>query len=469
MAATMELARFVANKDFADLPLSAIHQAKLCLLDTLGNMIAASGSPYGKKAIPFFVKNGEQGNCMLIGSKRKIGPAMASFSYGTLADILEAQDGDRFGGIHPGLTVIPAALAIGGQASCSGKDLLMAIVLGYEVASRIGASVHPEKVFRGFGGTGTCGIFGAIAASGKILRFTEKELAFAYGIGGFLAPISSYESLFEPNQKIKGFLPIKSILGGMAAYTGVLSVLLASEGFAGSPEILETTRRGGFLHLLSDSPNFGRISEGLGERYQIQEVYLKPYTACRHTHGGIQAALQIVAERQQTFKEFDKVRVRTYRVGKAFVGDRYTTPESSFVTCQFSLPYMVTVALLDGEVGPKQISDVRIADARVHELARRVTVDEDPSFTKGYPEKTSTAIDVYLKDGDTISQFVEIPKGDPRNPLSLQEVQAKFARLTKRLLSLQSRKNLFQAVEHLDEMKNIRSLTQLFSPMDRRK
>lgn len=469
MSETMELARFVRNKRFVDLPPSAIHQAKQCFLDTLGIMIAASGFHYGKKAIPFFAKNGEPGTCTLIGCERKIGPAMASFAHGTLVEVLETQDGVRFGGIHPCTTVIPAALAIGERASCSGEDVLTAIILGYEVASRIAASVHPERLFRGFNATGTCGVFGAIAAGGKILGFSEKELALAFGIGGFFAPISSTESFFEPGQKIESFLPVKPMHGGMAAYAGVLSVLLTSEGFAGSPEILETTRRGGFLRLLSNAPNLARILSGLGERYEIEEVYLKPYTACRHTHGGIQAALQIVAERKQPLEDFEKVEVRTYRVGKVVVGERYTTPESNFVTCQFSLPYMLTVALLDGQVGPEQLSDARIAEARVHELARRVTIDEDPAFTEMYPEKTSTAIEVHLKDGVTIKQFVEIPKGDPRNPLRPEEVQAKFVRLTKGLLSSPTQKKLIQAVDRLEGMKDIVSLTRLLSPGGRRK
>lgn len=469
MSATIELARFVVNKRFADLPPSAIRKGKQCLLDTLGVMVAASGFHYGKKAIPFFVKNGEPGACTLIGCKKKIGPAMASFAHGTLVEVLETQDGVRFGGIHPCSTVIPAALAIGEQESCSGKDLLTAIILGYEVASRIAASVHPERLFRGFNATGVCGPFGAIAAGGKILGFSEKDLALAFGIGGFFAPISSVESFFEPSQKIEKFLPVKPMHAGMAAYTGVLSLLLTSEGFAGSPEILETTRRGGFLRLLSDTPNLDRILWGLGERYEIEETYLKPYTACRHTHGGIQAALQIIFERKQTFKEFKKVRVRTYKVGKVVVGDRYTSPESNFVTCQFSLPYMVTVALLDGQVGPEQLSEARIGDARVHELARRVTVDEDPSLTEKYPEKTSTAIEVHLPDGSTMSQFVEIPKGDPRNPLSAEEVKKKFLRLTEGLLSAQKQKKLIQAVERLEEMKDIAFLTRLLSPKEGKK
>jgi 2-methylcitrate dehydratase PrpD len=463
MSATMELAHFVVNKRFADLPPSAIRKAKQCLLDTLGVMVAASGFHYGKKAIPFFVKNGGPGACTLIGCKKKIGPAIASFAHGTLVEVLETQDGVRFGGIHPCSTVIPAALAIGEQSSCSGQDLLAGIILGYEVASRVAASVHPERLFRGFNATGVCGPFGAIAAGGKILGFSEKELALAFGIGGFFAPISSVESFFEPSQKIERFLPVKPMHGGMAAYAGVLSVLLTSEGFAGSPEILETTRRGGFLRLLADTPNLDRILLGLGERYEIEEAYLKPYTACRHTHGGIQAALQIVSERKQTFAEFKEVRVGTYKVGKVVVGDRYTSPESNFVTCQFSLPYMVTVALLDGQVGPEQLSEARIGDARVHELARRVTVDEDLSFTEKYPEKTSTAIEVHLQDGSPIRQFVEIPKGDPRNPLLPEEIQAKFIRITKRLLSAQKQKKLIQAVERLEEMKDIAFLTRLLS------
>ncbi|KPK90217.1 MAG: hypothetical protein AMJ94_09930 [Deltaproteobacteria bacterium SM23_61] len=468
MSITKILASFVKSKKYSDLPASAVEKGKQSLLDTLGIMIAASDFHYGKKAIPFFIKNGGPGICTVIGARKKIGPAMASFAHGTFAEVLETQDGVRFGGIHACSSVIPAALAIGEQASCSGKDLLMAVILGYEVVSRIAASVHPQRLFRGFSATGACGPFGAIAAGGKILGFSEEELALCFGIGGFFAPISSTESFFEPSWKIKNFLPVKPMHGGMAAYTGVFSVLLTIDGFAGSPEILETSRRGGFLRLLSDGPNFDRILSGLGERYEIEETYLKPYTACRHTHGGIQAALQIVSERGKPLKEFQKVRIRTYQVGKVVVGDRYTSPQSNFVHCQFSLPYMVTVALLDGQVGPKQLSEARIKNDWIHELAKRVTVEEDLSFTRDYPGKTSSAIEVHLPDGTTLSEFVEIPKGDPRNPLSSEEVQKKFIRLTKGLLSPQNQKKLIHAVENLEEVKDIASLTRLLPRGNRR-
>jgi len=230
MSATMELARFVASKRFADLPPAAVEKAKQCLLDTLGIMIAASGFHYGEKVVPFCARNGEPGTCTLIGSRKKIGPAMASFAHGTLVEILRTQDGVRFGGIHPCSTVIPAALALGEQSSCSGKDLITAIILGYEVA-------------------------------------------------------------------------------------------------------------------------------------------------------------------------------------------------------------------------------------------RRVTVDEDSSFTQIYPEKTCTAIAVHLKDGTTMTKFVEIPKGDPRNPLLPEEITAKFVRMTKGLLSSPNQKKLVQSVGRLEKMKDITSLTRLLSPM----
>jgi 2-methylcitrate dehydratase PrpD len=246
------------------------------------------------------------------------------------------------------------------------------------------------------------------------------------GNAGYLSPFSMAEHLM-------GGYTSKIVQGGQAASAGLTAAGLAGAGITGAPYVLEGSQlNGGFATITTRGEGaLERIVEGLGEHFSITDVYFKPYTACRHTHGAAQAALALVGEGGFRPQDIEAVDVHTYAIASLAVG-KGVTADSSFVSAQFSLPFVVAACLLDGEMGPAQLRAERIRDPAVLDLASRVKVSVDPELAAAYPGKTSSRVEIRLKGGRTLARQVDIPKGDPRDPMTAEDLTGKLMRFAAR-------------------------------------
>ncbi|UCH32675.1 MAG: MmgE/PrpD family protein [Candidatus Bathyarchaeota archaeon] len=449
MNSTIEIAKFATKLSFADLPSEVLEKVKMCVLDSIGVMIQASTSKIGKTIADFIRVKGGKPDATVICSKFKAPLADASMVNGALMEIPENQDGLRYGGIHQSSSVIPASLAMGEHMDASGRDFIAAVVLGYEVCGRIAAVTHPKQTLDGFVPVGTIGPFGAAAASGKLLMLNEESMISALGIAGFLAPISRLESFYKT---------CKPLHGGQAASVGILAALLAAEGIKGSSEIIE-----GYCKGMVGKPNLQRVTQNLGKKYEIMETYLKPYTSCRHTHGAIEATLKLVREFDLKPSDIEDVIVKIYNAAHRIVGIRYPNVNSSFVDVQFSIPYTVAAAITDRAVGLDQISEDRIKDPRIHELAKKVKTIEDPELTKIYPDKTAAIVEITTEQEEKHFKRIDIPKGDPRNPLTWEEIKEKFRESALHSLNNEQIMEIEHTIMNLEKLETISELTKFLS------
>lgn len=414
------LADFCARVRWGDLPPEVQRRAKICVLDFLAN-VYGSLQLREVRAVADYVRSlGGAPTAAVLGCGYGTAPPLAAFVNGTLAESIEAQDGLRYGGNHPVSAVMPAALATAESEGSSGKKFLEAMVAGYEVANRVAAAVHPSHTLSGFLPTGTCGTFGAAAAAAVLMGLDAEGILNALGIAGYLAPLSMAEVLM-------GGFTAKVVQGGQAASAGITAAALARAGVTGAPYVLEGSHlQGGFTQItLRGEANLDRITEGLGEHFTILDMYLKPYSACRHTHGALQALLEILGERRLQPAEVEKVEVYTYGIAVVAVGKGLGENES-FVSAQFSIPYVVAAAMLDGELGPRQLTAERRADPALRDLMMRVEVKLDEDLQKMYPEKTASRVELRLAGGERLVRQVEVPKGDPRDPMEEEDVRAKL-------------------------------------------
>jgi 2-methylcitrate dehydratase PrpD len=248
----------------------------------------------------------------------------------------------------------------------------------------------------------------------------------SFGNAGYLLPLSMAEHLM-------GGYTSKILQGGQAASAGLTAAGLAGAGITGAPYVIEgSALGGGFAQITTrGEPVLDRIVDGLGERFSIMDIYFKPYTACRHTHGGAQAALQLAEEEDFKTQDIEGVAVHTYAIASTAVG-KGVSADGTFVSAQFSLPYVVAACLTDGEMGPGQLREDRIHDPAVLDLAKKVEVHVDPELAKVYPGMTSSRVEIRLKGGRTLARQVDIPKGDPRDPMTAADVVAKVKRLGSR-------------------------------------
>ena len=452
MEYTKLLAEFCAGLKYEDLPAEVVSTAKLCILDYVANVYGSLEIEEVRRIADYMRDLGESGPASALGCGFRTGMQNAAFLNGTAGEALEAQDGLRFGGNHPGVAVIPAALAAGDKNGSTGKEIITAIVAGYEAANRPAAAMHPFHTLAGFLPTGTCGTIGAAAAAAKLMRQDGRTTLNAIGISGYILPISMAEHLM-------GGWTAKIVQGGQAASAGITAAGLAGVGITGAPYMLEGSHlKGGFTQISTNSkPALDKITEGLGEHFTIMDIYLKPFTSCRHTHGAAQAAIKIAGRIQPG--DIDEIKVSTYAIATVAVG-KEIFPGDSFVKAQFSLPYVTAACLVDGDMGPEQLKREKIDSPVILDIAQKVKLIIDPAINKEYPEKTSTRVDIRLKNGDTISEFTEIPMGDPRAPMSQSDVAAKLKRFagnrdTSRLDEITG------MILDLENLSDIRSLTTL--------
>ncbi|HEY7697071.1 MAG TPA: MmgE/PrpD family protein [Vicinamibacteria bacterium] len=407
------LARFLVDLRRTTVPDSAIEDASSLLLDWFGSALAGCATDPGSMLHAYGDAEPE-GKASVVGRNHGRAAETAAFLNGALSHIVEMDDLDRSSVLHPGAVVIPAALAVAEVRSRSGRELLSAIVAGYEVAIRIGAAVGKKHYFY-FHNTSTCGVFGAAAAVSWLLDLDEERTVWALGNAGTQA-----SGLWEFNAE--GAMS-KHLHAGRAAANGVLAALLAERGFTGPSRILEGER--GFFRAMAPDADPERVTAGLGvEKLKIHGVSLKPHASCRHTHAAIDCALAL-RPRIGT-ERVEAVEVDTYPATLALC-DR-PRPQTPY-DAKFSLQFCVASALQRGDAGLGAFGPDSIQDSTLRELTSRVRVRVEPGIEARYPREWPARVRVRLANGESLGAETAYPKGDPENPLSRSEIEDKFSTL----------------------------------------
>lgn len=426
MDETRKLAEFCAGVAMEDLPPEVVRKAKLCVLDYVANVYGSLQLEEVHEVVSYIKAMGSGGQSTALACGFKTTPQNAAFLNGTLAEAIEAQDGVRFGGNHPVCAVMPAALALGEMYECSGSDLIEAIVAGYEAANRVAAAVHPFMTLSGFLPTGACGVFGAAVAACRMIDLDAFGILDALGNAGFMAPVSMAEDLMAG-------CTVKIVQGGQAASVGVTAAGLAAQGITGHHKALEGSELGGGftkITLNNVEPSIDRITDRLGETYSIMDVYFKPFTSCRHTHGAAQATIEMMKEGGFDAGDVRSVDVFTYAIANVATG-KGLGQDPTFVSAQFSIPYVVSACLLDGAMGPGQLTRERRGAADIARMIGRVQVQADDTLNALYPDKTASRVVIHLEDGRDLERQVDIPRGDPRDPMLEEDIAGKVRRFDK--------------------------------------
>ena len=451
---TQNLVQFCSELSFKKLPDEVKHKAKLCVLDYVANIYGSLELDAVRSVVDFVRSLGGPEAATALGCGFKTGLQNAAFINGTTAEAIEAQDGLRFGGNHPVSAVIPASLVMSESLDLPGTLLIEAVVAGYEVANRVAASMHPFHTLSGFLPTGTCGALGAAVAVSKLMGHGYPEMLNAMGNAGYILPISMAEQLM-------GGYTVKIIQGGQAASAGIMAAGLAGKGVTGSPYVLEGTElKGGFTQItVRVDAKLERITDKLGEYYSIMDIYFKPYTACRHTHGAAQATLMMMKEKKIMPDDIDSISVSTYAVAALAVG-KGVPDGGSFVSAQFSIPHVVAVCILDNVLGPVQLTERRIVDPAVIALAKKVKVKSDDELNKMYPDKTASRVEILMKNGERLTRQVDIPKGDPRDPMEAKDLERKVKFFSGKRDPKKSER-IIDEIMNMEKTKNIRDLVSL--------
>lgn len=448
---TRRLAEYATRLRFADLPAATVDKTKQAVLDLVGIAIRAStedeSTPVVRKVADAM---GGAGNATAIGIGARYQPHYAAFLNGTFAHTLDFDDTHEGGSIHPGAPVIPAALAMAEEAHVSGRQLIAAIVAGYDGTVRISEAADPAAHYdRGFHPTATAGVFGATAAVAHVMGADADVLENAFGINGS----QSAGSL----QFLENGAWNKRIHVGFTAHNAIFAYRLAAAGALGAREPLEG--RSGFLHGYTDGADPERITRTLGERFAIDETAFKPYPSCRYSHAPIELLCELARDLHLTPQNVESVRIGLPRKGMDLIGIPEAAKRTpvSIVDGQFSMHFLAAVALLHGRFTWDDYQC--LGDDAVAAMIERVEVFLDPEIEALFPTMAAS-VEVRF-GGQSVRKVNLMPKGEPGKPLSWDEVIAKFDSLTSAVYTAEHREAIVSTVRRLDALENAAALTKL--------
>ncbi|MDE3194595.1 MAG: MmgE/PrpD family protein [Chloroflexota bacterium] len=347
----------------------------------------------------------------------------AALANGASAHATEMDDVTTESSLHPGVAVIPAALALAQERGASGRAFLEAVVCGYEVTIRVGNALGAASAYaRGFHPTGVAGVFGAAAAASKLLGLDADAAANAIGIAGTMASGSL--------EYLSGGAWTKRLNPGWAAHGGIVAASLAAAGFTGPRTAIEGEH--GLLRGYTDAPLPERLTEGLSlDDLQVMRVSIKPYGCCRYCHGIIDAVLALRAEHGLRPGDVAGMRVGVLSGGWSLIADppeRVRDPRN-VVDAQFSAPYAAAVALARGRAGLAEFSDETLRDPVVRGLTSRAECYRDAALDAVYPRQWPAAAEIRLRDGRVVSKRIEHALGEPENPVPRDALVARFVEM----------------------------------------
>jgi 2-methylcitrate dehydratase PrpD len=461
MEHTKALIRFCAETGAERIPAAVLARATDLFLDYVGVALGSLELAETSRIVTdLFAGFGGEPQSRIVGRPAKVPAPSAAFANAAVHHAIELDDTHSGASLHPGTCVIPAAVAVAEARRASGRALLRAMVLGYEVAVRLGRALDPQAHYRrGFHPTSTCGAFGAAVAAGSILDLKEEQLAHALGIAGSFAA-GNIEFLND------GSLT-KRIQPGVAAWGGTLAALLAERGYTGPRGILEGPY--GFLRGYSDAADAARLSEGLGKGFALMETGIKPHACCRYCQSPIDGALALRAEHRFAPEAVEKITVGLVRQGIKNVAEdpeRRRAP-ATVVDAQFSLYHCVAAALALGHAFVEAFQPERLMDPAIRNLARKVEAVHDPSLEAVFPREWPAWVTIRLRDGRELTARVKTSKGDPENPLTRDELRAKFRALAGRRCAPGVVEQIWLSGATIADAPDVNHITALLTPQGR--
>ncbi len=410
---------FISDLTFEEIPEAALSSARTCLTDTVGCMLAGIQYPPIQE-LARTICDRHPGPSGVAGTGLTTTPAWSAFIHTHGATYFDLDDGHRKAQGHPGGVIIPLALMTAAEHKTTGKDLLTAIVAGYETAVRSALIMRrtggPRK------GSGAWSITGAVAAAAKLKGLSKPVLKNALGLAEYYAPQAPQDrSLAKPSSMKEGM--------AWAAYTARTIVELATLGFdAMDPFLL-------------DAPE----CVDLNENWEINFVYRKAYACCRFSHPVLDGLSALMKEYSIDQDTIESIRIKSFEKALLLNQTRPVNP----VAAMYSIPYAVGCKLAKGKVESSEMGTPMLTDPQILKLADKVIIEEDPEITAVFPEKCLARVEIRLTDGTRIQSRTLSAKGDPDCPYSDNDLHKKFVGLAKPITGSETER-VYSQLTHAD-------------------
>lgn len=440
-----EWSAFATKLPFANLPPDLVAQAKLVLLDCVGAVAAGMQEPEVRRLVER-LRRRDSGSATVIGAGRRLSPLDAAFVNGVAGTMLELDEGNQFARGHPGIHVLPAALAARPCDSVSGARFLLAFILGYEIGARVGAAsrlrstVHPH---------GTWGTVGAAFAAALLDDASEADLVQTISIAAPLSVSASLRAMLEG-------ATVRNAYAGISARNGLTAWDLAACGFTGENDGVRSV----YGSVLSETFRSELMTEELGRRWEIQRNYFKRHAACRFTHAALDAVVAIIGRSGDIDPAaIERIDIETY----SLAAQLDSQDPGNMLAAKFSIPFAVATTLIHGEASVDAFRAPALADERARRLAQRVVVSENPEMTAMLPALRPAQVTIRFADGRVLEEKTLTNRGDAQDPYGPDEVREKFFALAAPVWGHDHAERIESAIGHLEDAPDLSMLDQLLA------
>ncbi|MEM2703725.1 MAG: MmgE/PrpD family protein [Candidatus Bathyarchaeia archaeon] len=454
MGVTAFFSKFIAEARFEDLPFGVIEKAKDLILDTIGCAFGGYLTAADHPLIEFVKALRCRRDSTIIGEGCKAPCSLAAGVNAQLANLIDFDETYR-NRAHPGSSIVQSALAVAEYQGASGKELINAVVLGYEIATRIGDATHPSSELMKKVWIQNWPVFGVVAAAAKLLDLNEEGIRQAFGIAGGIAPsVNVHRILDVPGAMIKQpnfwFCEI-----------GINSVFLALKGFTGYHDYLDGEK--GYWVTVSDKCDWEAMMARLSKEYNLEKfMALKYWSTCRWIHPGIELVLDIIGREGIKVENIEEIVFKAH--WKVCASPYNNQQPKNMWDAYWSVPWAIAMAILGYKPGPEWYAKERFTDTKVLEITRKIKLMPDPEASEIFektPEKTFAKIELKA-GGKTYTGKKEYCKGDPQRPLTKEELNEKFKSMANPVIGEKRAENLAKNIEKLEQIRDVREITKLF-------
>jgi 2-methylcitrate dehydratase PrpD len=439
------LAEFVAETRFEDLPPDTIAAARDVVLDTLGAITAGSRLEENANFARLAAEMSGPGKASIVWHPYRVQPVWATFVNGTAGVALEMDEGNRVGGGHPSIHVTPGALAVGEDRGSSGRDVLTAIILGYEVISRVGTATEVKPEVHSHG---TWGTIGTAAATARLLGFDAAQTKTAMNLAMSMSPANTWTPCLEG-------ATVRNLYPGRSGFQGIMAAHLSRCGYtaiADGPADLYRT-------FLGDGFDADAVVDGLGAGdFRIQQGYFKFHACCLYNHPALDAVENLLRESPFTAGDVDRIVVTAPPIAQIM-----SDPEpENMLAAKFSIPYAVAAAVCHRATDVSAFLPDQVTNEGVRQLAQRVEVAADDAMSLRRYDYPSARVAVHLGDGRSLESSVVSQRGDATNPAPREDLLGKFRLLAGPTLGDDGVARAIDAAGRMDRLERIGELTELF-------
>ncbi len=438
-----KLAQFVAGTQLEDVPEAVRRHAKLVLLDTLGVTLAGSARPEVVQLRERLAATAGTGATIYARGWPVADPRTAPLLNRNAGRSIELCEGLRFVSGQAAMQVLPGVLAVGEQAGSSGREMLAAFVLGYDVAARIAGGFTPRPLAHQ---NGQVSLLAAAAAGARLRGLDAAGISRAMRVATVLMLTPSYTNA------VAGATTL-NVAGGISGFAAALAPELALAGFAAQPDAIEEA----LGNLVGDGFAPDHMTSELGETWHITRNYFRLYACCNPIHPALDCLAAALADLRPRPDQIERIEVATYRFASVM---RNPEPANYFAS-KYSLPHAAAVMAVRGNAGFSALDDGSLRDATIAVLRRRVHIGEDPAMSAKAPRLRPARVTVTLTDGRHSTQSRDSHRGDFQQPFAEAEIRAKFRELAEIVLTPEGAGEVERAVDRCDEWPDIGELTRL--------